>query len=77
MNTIGLVYNNNKHRYVRVGETQFDSMSAAEKRKVMFARKMQELKERQEYARTHANGYCPHCHMLRAMNGKCMNGCED
>lgn len=77
MNTFGLVYNNHKHRYVRIGETQFDSMSGAEKRKVMFARKMQELKERQEYSRTHAYGYCPHCHMLRAMNGKCMNGCED
>lgn len=77
MNTIGLVYNNNKHRYVKVGETQFDSMSPTEKRKVMFARRMQEKQERIEYSRTHANGYCPHCHMLRAMNGKCMNGCED
>lgn len=77
MNTIGLVYNKYKHRYVRVGETPFDSMSATEKRKVIFALRMQEVKAKEEYGRTHAHGYCPHCHMLRAMNGKCMNGCED
>lgn len=41
------------------------------KRKVMFARRKQELKEQRQYQIEHHNGYCPVCHMLKSMTGMC------
>lgn len=77
MNTIGLVYNKGKHRYVEVGKTWMDYLEDDEKRKIMFARRKQQEREEQALEERRSVGYCTECYTLRCTNGKCPNGCDD
>lgn len=45
--------------------------------KVRWALRCKALEDEAQYELEHSQGYCPHCYGLKALNGKCMNGCED
>ena len=67
MNTFGMTYNKRKHCY----EPIYIEKSAKERRQIaiIISRQDKELEER--YKIDHAKGYCPHCHMLLPLSGKC------
>lgn len=67
MNTFGMTYNKRKHCY----EPIYIEKSAKERRQIatIISRQDKELKE--QYKIDHAKGYCPHCHTLLPLNGKC------
>jgi type IV secretory pathway VirD2 relaxase len=46
------------------------------KRKLMYAMRKREEEAQNKYNEEHRNGYCPHCHMLIPMSGKCDCGYE-
>lgn len=46
-------------------------------RKIILARRKADQRAQAQYDFEHSHGYCPHCFGLIALNGRCMNGCDD
>ena len=67
MNTFGMVYNKRKHCY----EPIYVEKSAKERWIITTIIEQQNAKLKKQYKIDHANGYCPHCHMLIPLNGHC------
>ena len=71
------MYITKNHKSIRLTD---EELSEADKRQLkrqryatMIARRMQESKDLQQYELEHKNGYCPKCHMLLPLSGKCDN----
>lgn len=47
------------------------------RRKLQYAMRMRDKEAEEQWQLEHKHGYCPKCFGLRALNGKCMNGCDD
>ena len=66
-----MIYDKRRDQYI----LETDTMSARELTELRKQRykgmRATDIKLRQEYARTHRHGYCPHCHLLLPATGVC------
>lgn len=56
---------------IELAELQEAEEEKAKKKKLAYALRMRAKEEQAAYEAEHAKGYCPICHMLRALDGSC------
>ena len=71
------MYITKNRKTIRLTDEELTEMDIKQLKRQKFAvakmLRRQEYKDSQQYELEHKNGYCPKCHMLLPLSGKCDN----
>lgn len=71
------MYITKNHKSIRLTDEELTEADKRQLKRQRFAMvrmlQRQESKDLQQYELEHKNGYCPKCHMLLPLSGKCDN----